>query len=134
MKYYISFDWGITNIGIAISQSITYVASPLKSIKSYNGIPKETKIIELIKEWNPDTIILGYPENINNKIFMKKFNKFYKYIKNFHSNIILHDEQYTTVESKNYLFNKSGFKALNKNNIDSFSAVIILNSWIRSIF
>ena len=44
----------------------------------------------------------------------------------------LHDERLSTVEAKAELFERGGYKSLSKGNIDSLSAVIILESWFES--
>ena len=43
----------------------------------------------------------------------------------------LHDERLSTVEAKAELFEQGGYKALSKGNIDSQSAVVILESWFE---
>ncbi len=45
--------------------------------------------------------------------------------------VILHDERLTTIEARAELFNKFGYRGLNKSKIDSISAAIILESWFK---
>jgi putative holliday junction resolvase len=43
----------------------------------------------------------------------------------------LHDERLSTVEARADLFDRGGFRALDKGSVDSASAVIILESWFE---
>ncbi|MCW5197084.1 Holliday junction resolvase RuvX [Buchnera aphidicola] len=132
--FILSFDFGTKNIGVAVGQQITSTATSLNSIKVKNGKPNWHTISSLISSWKPKLIILGYPLNMNGtkqKITnqVKKFSK--SLYKRFCIKIYLHDERLTTKEAKSYLFTQGGYKNLKKNKIDSVSAVLILESWIK---
>src|SRR5471032_496806 len=43
----------------------------------------------------------------------------------------LHDERLSTVEARAELFDRGGFRALDKGSVDAASAVIILESWFE---
>jgi putative Holliday junction resolvase len=55
------FDCGKKRIGVAVGQTITATATELEIIKSINDKPDWESISRLIKEWNPDRIIVGKP-------------------------------------------------------------------------
>ncbi|BBI01420.1 putative Holliday junction resolvase [Buchnera aphidicola (Nipponaphis monzeni)] len=132
---YLSFDFGIKNIGAAIGQNITNTANILQSIKSINKVPNWTIIENMLLEWKPSIIVVGYPLNIDGtkQKITKKVEEFANIIyTQFNIPVNLHDERLTTVEARNIIFKKYGYKKLTKNNIDSFSALIILESWLSS--
>lgn len=127
-----SFDYGTKNIGVAIGQKITNTGNILKSVKIKKNFLDWKKIEKIIKYWNPKTIIVGLPLNMNGteqKITKKTKNFAKKIKKKFNLKVFLHDERLSTIEAKNILFS-SGDKKLTKNKIDSTAALIILESWL----
>lgn len=133
--FLIGFDFGIKNIGVAIGQNYTKTANVLKSIRVIKGIPDWKLISTLLLEWKPSVIIVGNPLNMNGtkQKITRKVENFVCSIKSkFNIPVYLHDERLSTVEAKSLLFKKNGYKSLTKNNIDSLSAVIILESWLSN--
>jgi len=79
----LSFDFGTKNIGVAVGQHLTATAYPLNSISVKQGNSHWYLIKKLIIEWQPDTIIVGLPLNIDGsqQIITKKAKKFAELIK-----------------------------------------------------
>ncbi|MFT8229715.1 MAG: Holliday junction resolvase RuvX [Enterobacterales bacterium] len=131
-KFFICFDFGIKNIGVAIGQNITYTAQPLKILFTKNNIFNEIR--NIVKEWQPYAIIVGLPLDINGKDQYLTF-KTREFAKNISKivkiDIYLHDERFSTVEARSCIFNIKGYKGLKKYKIDDKSAVLILESWFR---
>ncbi|MDQ1237767.1 MAG: Holliday junction resolvase RuvX [Wigglesworthia glossinidia] len=133
-NFLIGFDFGINNIGVAIGQTITQTSQPLSSIKSIKGIPNWKIIENLIKAWNPQTIIVGLPLNMDGS--MQNIAVRAKYFaqelrKKFFIPVNMQDERLTTIEAKSILFDLKGYRGLKKSLINAQSAAIILNSWIH---
>ncbi|BAP58838.1 Holliday junction resolvase RuvX [Candidatus Tachikawaea gelatinosa] len=137
-KTFFCFDFGTKNIGVAIGQNIICIANPLTTIQSKkkNHI-NWIKIQHLLKIWQPNHIIIGYPMNMDGtdqrltdcvKIFAKTFNEKFKIPVEFY------DERLSTVEAKSKLFKKGGYRALKKKYINSLSAVVILQSWFEDVY
>jgi putative transcription antitermination factor YqgF len=130
-----SIDYGAKKIGFAIGQLITKKASPLKIIyrKKQNIWPE---INNIIKEWEPRVIIVGYPftNKINN--FIKDLDNFIEeMIKRYKNSIeiIKFSERLSTEESK-YVYGqirKSKYNIKKKNDLDDLSACLILQSWFN---
>ena len=59
ISHYLGFDFGEKRIGIAIGQSGTLSASPLRVVKNINGRPEWDEITALISEWKPAALILS---------------------------------------------------------------------------
>ena len=57
----LAFDFGTKSIGVAVGQRITGTARPLPAIKAQDGTPDWNIIERLLKEWQPDEIIVGLP-------------------------------------------------------------------------
>lgn len=64
-KTVLGFDFGTKSIGVAIGQEITASATPLLSLKAVDGIPNWDQIGDLIKEWQPDLVVVGLPLNMD---------------------------------------------------------------------
>ncbi len=61
MSYILAFDYGHKKIGIAIGQRITSTANPLQIIRAKNQKPDWQTIARLIKEWQPEQLVVGLP-------------------------------------------------------------------------
>ena len=59
----LAFDFGTKSIGVAVGQRITGTARPLPAIKAQDGTPDWNIIEHLLKEWQPDEIIVGLPHH-----------------------------------------------------------------------
>ena len=133
-KTVLGFDFGMKHIGVAVGQTITRTATPLTSLKATDGIPNWDEIAKLISTWGAQALIVGIPLNMDGteqpitaaaKKFSNRLHARYK--------LPVHpvDERLTTVEAKQQLFEAAGYRALDKNAIDSYSAKLILESWLR---
>lgn len=131
----LAFDYGTKSIGVAVGQEITYSATPLTAVKAKDGIPNWDDIAKLLKEWQPDLVIVGLPLDLDGgelESITPRAKKFANRMNGrFGCKVELHDERLSTVEAKAELFQQGGYKALTKGNIDSQSAVVILESWFE---
>lgn len=133
----LAFDFGTKSIGVAVGQRITGTARPLTALKASDGTPDWNLIERLLKEWQPDDVIVGLPLNMDGteQPLTARARKFANKIHGrFGVSVKLHDERLSTVEARAGLFEHGGFRALNKGSIDSASAVIILESYFEQGF
>lgn len=131
----LSFDFGTKSIGVAIGQQLTGTARPLSALKANDGVPDWNKIEALLKEWQPDRVVVGLPLNMDGteQPLTARARKFANRLHGrFGVQIELHDERLSTVEARAELFERGGFRALSKGSVDSLSAVIILESWFEN--
>ncbi|WP_437613883.1 Holliday junction resolvase RuvX [Erwinia sp. V71] len=131
----LSFDFGTKSIGVAVGQQLTGTARPLTAIKAQDGIPDWDIIGKLLKEWQPDLLIVGLPLNMDGteQPLTARARKFANRLHGrFGLQVELQDERLSTVEARADLFARGGFRALNKGSVDSLSAVIILESWFEN--
>jgi len=132
MTVVIGFDFGTSSIGVAVGQDVTGTACPITAFKAKNGIPDWQKIEKLLNEWRPDYIVVGLPLNMDGtvQLLTTRAKKFATRLHDrFGYQVKLHDERLTTVEAKSHIFKHGGYRALQKDRVDSTSAVIILESW-----
>lgn len=64
-KLLLGFDYGTKQIGVAVGQMITRQARELCNLKAQDGIPRWEQIEALIKEWQPDALVVGLPLNMD---------------------------------------------------------------------
>ena len=129
------FDFGTKSIGVATGQEITGSASPLTSLKANEGIPDWAQIEKLLKEWQPDLLIVGLPLNMDGteQEMTQRARKFGQRLHGrFGFQVEFKDERLTTTDAKARLFEHGGYRALGKSRVDAVSAQLILESWMES--
>ncbi|WP_318485044.1 Holliday junction resolvase RuvX [Photobacterium leiognathi] len=131
----LGFDYGTKSIGVAIGQELTGTATPLAAIKANDGVPNWDNIEKLLKEWQPDLVVVGLPLDLEGKELETITPRAKKFANRMHGRfgcqVELHDERLSTVEARAELFERGGYRSLSKGNIDSQSAVVILESWFE---
>ncbi len=64
----LGFDFGLKRTGVAVGQTITGSANALTTLKSAQpGVPDWEALEKLLKEWQPDALVVGIPVNLNNE-------------------------------------------------------------------
>ncbi|MGL9735189.1 MAG: Holliday junction resolvase RuvX [Symbiopectobacterium sp.] len=128
----LAFDFGTKSIGVAIGQEITGTARALTAFKAQDGEPDWNQVEKIINEWQPDLLVVGLPLNMDGteQELTARARKFANRLHGrFGKPVELQDEHLSTVEARADLFERGGFRALNKSQVDATSAVIILESW-----
>lgn len=99
----LAFDFGTKSIGVAIGQQLTGTARPLIALKAQDGIPDWNRLEALLKEWQPDRVVVGLPLNMDGSeqpltVRARKFaNRLHG---RFGVQVDLHDERLSTVEAR----------------------------------
>ncbi|NUY57505.1 Holliday junction resolvase RuvX [Salinivibrio sp. MA351] len=129
------FDYGVKSIGVAIGQSLTGTARPLCALKARDGIPNWDDIDALLKEWQPDYLVVGLPLDLQGEPLDTITPRAKKFANRLHGRfgfpVSLHDERLSTREARAALFEQGGYKALGKGAVDAQSAVVIIESWFE---
>lgn len=130
----LGFDFGMKNIGIAVGQELTATANPLTAIKARDGIPDWSHIEKLLKEWQPDLLIVGLPLNMDGteqemtaaaKRFGNRLNG------RFNIPVEWQDERLTTYEALDQMGIRSKMDSRQRSDVDQLSAQLILQSWLN---
>ena len=88
-----------------------------------------------MQEWQPDYVVVGLPLNMDGseQPLTARARKFANRLHGrFGVRVELQDERLSTVEARADLFERGGYRALQKGHIDSQSAVIILQDWFET--
>ena len=128
----LGFDLGTVSTGVAVGQTITGQANPLSALKSKNNKPDWDSIEALINIWKPQKLIVGLPTHLDGSddemtAAAKKFKR--QLEGRFHIKTILVDERLTTREAYHISIESGQFR--NKQQIDSLSAALLTESWLR---
>jgi len=96
----LAFDFGEKRIGVAVGNTFAKTAQALTIIEEKNQVERFKVIEELIKEWQPDFLVVGlpkYPDGVEHEV-TRKAQRFGNQLKGrFQKNIVWVDERYTSV-------------------------------------
>ena len=134
MSFVLAFDFGLNSIGTAVGNTITRTVTPLRALKAKQGQPNEQELARLIKEWQPQSLVVGLPLNMDGTPMdiTEKAQAFgSKLQQRFALKTEFVDERLTTKEAKAMIFEQGGFRALAKDKgaIDNLSAALILEEY-----
>ncbi|MDP3560613.1 MAG: Holliday junction resolvase RuvX [Legionellaceae bacterium] len=133
-EVYLGFDFGYKRIGVAVGQQLTGGASPLFTLQAKLGVPNWEEIQQLIKQWRPTALIVGLPTRIDDTEFYttaasRGFANQLR--KRFALPVHLVDERLSTVEARERLYAKGGYRKIKKSEVDCMAACIILEQWLQ---
>jgi putative Holliday junction resolvase len=129
----LGFDFGTSWIGVAIGQTTTCTASPLKAIRNNNNRPDWDGIQQLITRWQPQRLIVGLPLKMNDDKtdVTDRSLRFSRQLEGrFQLKTELVDERLTTREAWQ-IVEHSAQNRISKPDIDSIAAVLITESWLH---
>jgi putative Holliday junction resolvase len=61
----LGFDFGLRRTGVAVGQTLTGGARPLVTLHDRDGHPDWDAIARLIAQWQPQTLVVGLPVNMD---------------------------------------------------------------------
>jgi putative Holliday junction resolvase len=96
----LAFDFGEKRIGVAVGNTITKTAEPLKVIQEKNQDERFKVIEQLINEWQPGLLVVGlptHPDGAEHEMTLKA-KRFGNQLKGrFQKEVVWVDERYTSV-------------------------------------
>jgi len=135
----IGLDVGDKTIGIALSDDLMITAQGLMTIERI-GIRKDTgKVIDLIKEYNCNIVVVGLPKNLNgtDSIQTEKVYEFKNMLENKMRStgmndveVVFYDERFTTLMAEKVLIEADVSRKKRKDVIDKQAAVLILQGYL----
>lgn len=132
---YIGLDLGTKTLGVSISDETKTIASSLKTLRFSENSSDEIldELINIVKEFNVEKIVLGLPKNMNNTIgeraisamdFGKKISELLDIP------VVMQDERLSTVSAHNYLIEANMSRKKRKGVVDAVAANIILQTYL----
>ncbi len=96
----LAFDFGEKRIGVAVGNTITKTAEPLKIIQEQNQQDKFQAIERLITEWQPQSLVVGlptHPDGAEHEMTLKAKRFGNQLHGRFQKEVVWVDERYTSV-------------------------------------
>lgn len=134
-KKYVALDVGDVRIGVAKSDIMGIIATPLEVIDR-----RKTKAVkrieEILKEQNTNALVIGIPKSLDGteKRQAEKVREFIEKLKNSIENLEIHevDERLTTVSADRILNETNRKGALEKRKVvDKLAAALILQTFLE---
>ncbi len=132
----IGLDFGSKTVGVAVSDELLITAQGIEIVrrKSENKLRQTlARIEELIKEYNVDKIVLGFPKNMNNSEGERceKTLEFKEMLERRTGlTVELWDERLTTVAADNLMMEAGIRRENRKEYVDQIAASFILQGYL----
>ena len=133
----LGFDYGRKRIGIAVGQEITRTAKGLVTLQATQAGPDWQAIDKLVKEWQPQLIVVGMPHNMDDRP-----HELHDEVKDFGDQLTQRynlpvewiDEKLSSVEAEQQLSanRQKKQRKQDKTEIDKLAAQLILQSYLNN--
>lgn len=132
-----SLDVGTKTIGIAVSDLMGIIANGVETIQRTSKERDYKRLAELIKEHDVDTLVVGYPKNMNGTVgeraqiceaMAKELKETFPALKD----VVLWDERLSTVAATRVMVDADISRKKRKKVIDMMAAVVILQNYLDS--
>ena len=120
----LSFDYGTRRVGVAVGNSMTQSGQALRTISVSSSAALFEEIESLLKEWQPDQIIVGrpvHPDGTSHEMTVKAVRFGNQLHGRFHLPVHWVDERYTSAVLED--------NSEMHDNLDAHSAVLILEQY-----
>ena len=131
-KRLIGIDYGLSEVGLSISDPLKIISIPLTVIKYKNSEELLNKLKEIAIENDVDSFVIGYPLNMNNKKnkMTELVDIFFEELKNMKFKVFLQDERLSSESAKKIMHEQNIKTGENKEQIDLIASTIILQSFL----
>lgn len=136
MKRILGIDYGDKRVGVAVSDLLGFGAHGVGTFDN-SGLTKLCLELEkVIKEYDPEKIVVGMPKNMDGslgfraeatELFIKKLSEI------FTGEIVRWDERLTTMGATRFLNETNTRGKKRKNVIDTVSACLILEGFLKTL-
>ncbi|MGX5217626.1 Holliday junction resolvase RuvX [Pseudomonas segetis] len=134
LRLLLGFDYGTKQIGVAVGQVITGQARELCILKAQNGVPDWQKVEALVREWQPDAIVVGLPLNMDGSPsdMSERAQKFARRLHGrFNLPVHTHDERLTTYAAKGERLQQGQNSGYRERPVDALAAALLLEGWLQ---
>jgi putative Holliday junction resolvase len=124
-----AFDDGLRHIGIAVGQRLIGSSNPAGIVRARDGVPDWQAIEKLLKEWQPDLLLVGLPLNIDGteSPMSTRAQKFARQLQGrFNLAVELVDERLTSFAAKQQRSDLQQSTDFGRDTVDAEAACIIL--------
>ncbi|MCK5529837.1 Holliday junction resolvase RuvX [Halopseudomonas sp.] len=129
-----AFDYGTRQIGVAVGQTLTGSAEPLTNLRARDGVPDWEQIARLIREWEPNVLVVGLPLNMDGSAsdMSERAARFARRLNGrFQLPVETVDERLSTFEAKQHLKSHGRTPSSYRDDpVDSLAAALLLQTWL----
>lgn len=136
-KTYLCFDFGTARIGVAYGHASTGICTPLTTLLSRNRAPDWEAISTLMQTWQPSAVVVGVPVHMDGSptTVTPRAERFARQIHGRYR-VPVHsaDERMSSRQAEaelKHLRQSGSRRRIQKTDIDSAAAVIILERWLQ---
>lgn len=135
----LGLDFGSKTVGVAVSDELLMTAQGLEIIRrqSPNKLRQSlARIEEIVREYQVERIVLGYPKNMNNTEGERceKTKEFKEMLERRTGlQVVLWDERLTTVSADKLMMETGVRREDRKKYVDEIAAVFILQGYLDSL-
>ena len=131
-----SLDVGTKTIGVAASDLMMMIAGGVETIRRTSPQKDVERLTQLVKEYEVDTLVVGYPKNMNGsvgeraqmcEVFAEELRQHFPDVK-----VVLWDERLSTVAAEKVLVDADMRRKKRRQVIDMMAAVVILQNYLDS--
>lgn len=131
-----SLDVGTKTIGVAASDLMLMIAGGVETIRRTSPQKDFERLTQLVKEYEVDTLVVGYPKNMNGSVgeraqmceaFAEELRQYFPNVK-----VVLWDERLSTVAAEKVLVDADMRRKKRRQVIDMMAAVVILQNYLDS--
>ncbi|QXP87086.1 Holliday junction resolvase RuvX [Methylococcus capsulatus] len=130
---YLGFDFGERNIGVAVGQSVTGTAAPLRTLRAQPSARLWAAISELIDQWLPAGLVVGLShqqDGSENPITAPTLRFCRQLEGRYRLPVYTVDETLTTAESRTHFYQRRRRKSVEFEQVkDEMAAQLILQTW-----
>jgi len=125
-------DHGDRRIGLALSDPIPVIASPLKTFTVNNNQDALDIILDIVKEYDVVLVIVGLPIGMKGQetAQTKHVRKFADNLTKIGIKVALQDERLTSVSAKRSILEQQKKASKNKGLVDQTAAAMLLQQYI----
>lgn len=128
----LAFDYGTRRIGLSVGNELLRSARELDPLTARDGIPDWQRVEALLKEWQPDLLVVGLPLNMDGSEsdMSTRARKFGNRLHGrFGKPVEMVDERGSTREAK-AIAREAGHRGnYREESVDGIAAVLILEGW-----
>lgn len=129
-----AFDFGLRQIGVAVGNAELGTSQPLAVQRAKEGQPDWGAVSALVKEWQPDLLLVGDPLNMDGSE-SELCRRARRFGQRLHGRlglpVAMVDERLTSFEAKHASAQQGHGGDYKRQPVDSLAAQLILDSWLR---
>ena len=132
------FDFGTRKIGVAAANRASQTTTPLSTLPAHDGVPDWRAIQALIRDWQPEVLVLGLPRNTDgsDSVMTERARVFGRWLA-MKSTLPVEeiDERFTSTEAEEVLRDqrRDGTRTsrVRPEDIDRMAARLMAETWCR---